>query len=230
MPMNARTLLDLLLQSGRGVADKGQDVAEKKLDVPKEGPEREAALSGMRKGATLAGVLTLLVGTRAGRRLTGTALKLGSVAAIGKLAYNAYHDWQAKQSGTPSEPGKSVDELTGSEADQRSLTLLKAMIGAAKADGHIDEVERGKIEEYIQKLELDPSTRQFVQDEIAKPLSAKEIAASANSAAAAAEIYLTSLLAIDADNDQERAYLSELVHELKLAPDLVAQLEAKARA
>ncbi len=228
--MDARTLLDQLLQSGRELADKGQNVAETKLDIPQAGPERQAALSGMGKGATLAGVLTLLLGTRAGRGLAGTALKLGSLAAVGRLAYDAYQGWQHKQAAHSGDAGKAIDELTGSQSEQRSRMLLKAMIAAAKADGHIDEAERSKIEAYLEKLELDSATQQFIQDEIAKPVDAREVASGANSAAAAAEIYLTSLLAIDVDSDQERAYLNELVHALKLAPELVAQLQAKANA
>jgi len=56
-------------------------------------------LRGLGKGAAAAGALALLVGTKGGRRVTGTALKLGSLAALGGVGYTAYRNWQEKQSG-----------------------------------------------------------------------------------------------------------------------------------
>jgi uncharacterized membrane protein YebE (DUF533 family) len=228
--MDVRALFDQLLQSGRDLASKGQSLAEQKLNIPSEGPQREAALSSMGKGAAIAGVAALLLGTKAGRGLTGVALKVGSLAAVGGLAYKAFQDWQAKKGGAPTDPGPAAGTLSGPQLDQRSLVLLKAMLAAAKADGHIDENEQARIDAYLQKLNLDPEALHLVKDEIAKPLSAREIAAGADSPAAAAEIYLTSLLAINIDSDQERAYLDELARELKLPPELVSELRDQAKA
>ena len=78
-------------------------------------------------------------------------------------------------------------------------------------------------------LALEPETVAFFKEELAKPLDLKEIAAGADSPAAAAEIYLTSLLVIDQQNEQERAYLDDLAKELKLTPELVAAIESQAK-
>jgi len=229
--MNVQALFDQLLQSGRELASKAQTVVEQKLNIPSEGPERKAALSSMGKGATIAGVAALLLGTSAGRGLTGVAVKVGSLGAIGGLAYKAFQDWQAKQQGTPvTDPGPAANTLSGPHLEQRSLVLLGAMLAAAKADGHIDEQEQSRIDAYLQKLNLDPEALHFVKNELAKPLNIKEVAAGADSPAAAAEIYLTSLLAINIDNDQERAYLEELAAQLKLPPELVSELLDQAKA
>ena len=228
--MDVRALFDQLLQSGRELASKGQSLAEQKLNIPSEGPQRDAALSSMGKGAAMAGVAALLLGTSAGRGLTGVAVKLGSLGAIGGLAYKAFQDWQAKKEGAPvADPGPAANTLSGPQLEQRSLVLLKAMLAAAKADGHIDEIEQTRIDAYLQKLSLDPEALHFVKNELAKPLSAKEVAAGADSPAAAAEIYLTSLLAINIDSDQERAYLDDLARELKLPPELVSELLDQAK-
>ena len=228
--MDVRALFDQLLQSGRELASKGQSLAEQKLDIPKEGPQRDAALSSMGKGAAIAGVAAVLLGTSAGRGLTGVALKLGSLAAVGGLAYKTFQDWQAKKGETPVDPGPAVTGLSGPQLDQRGFALLRAMLAAAKADGHIDENEQAKIDAYLQKLKLDPDALHFVKNELAKPLNVKEVAAGADSPAAAAEIYLTSLLTIDVDSEQERAYLDELARELKLPPELVSELLEQAKA
>lgn len=228
--MDVRALFDQLLQSGRELASQGQNLAEQKLNIPSEGPQRKAALSSMGTGAAIAGVTALLLGTSSGRGLTGLAVKLGGLAAVGGLAYKAFQDWQAKKGEAPVDPGPAAHTLNGPQLDQRSLVLLKAMLAAAKADGHIDENEQAKIDAYLQKLALNPEAQRFIKNELAKPLSAKEIAAGADSPAAAAEIYLTSLLAINMDNDKERQYLEELAKELKLPPELVSELLDQANA
>ncbi len=228
--MDVSALFDQLLQSGRDLVTKGQDMIEQKLDIPDSGSQRDAAWSSMGKGAAAAGVAALLLGTRAGRGLTGLALKLGSLGAIGGLAYKTFQDWQAKQGGAPIDAGEPVTALSGPPLNQRSFALLRAMLAACKADGHIDEAEQAKLDAYLQKLNLDPDALHFVKNELTKPLSAKEAAAGADSPAAAAEIYLTSLLAINIDSPAEKAYLEELARELKLSPDLVSDLLDQAKA
>jgi len=78
--MNAKSLLEELLNTGREMAAKGQAVVEKKLDIEEPGEKRDATISGLKTGAVAAGVMALLVGTKSGRKLTGSALKLGSFA------------------------------------------------------------------------------------------------------------------------------------------------------
>ncbi len=228
--MDVRALFDQLLQSGQELVSKGQNLAEQKLNIPREGAQRDAALSSMGKGAAIAGAAAVLLGTSAGRGVSGLALKLGSLAAVGGLVYKTFQDWQAKQAGAPVDPGPSVTALSGPQLDKRSMALLRAMLAAAKVDGHIDEDEQAKIDVYLQKLDLDPEALHFVKSELAKPLSVKAVAAGADSPAAAAEIYLTSLLAINIDSDAERAYLEDLAQELKLPPEIVSELLEQARA
>ena len=224
--MDIQAFTDSLLKSAEELAKKGQTLAEQKLQIPESGPEREKLLESLGQGAAVGGVLAALLGTRIGRKLTGTSLKLGSLAALGTVAYQAYQNWQGK-SGSPGTP---VNELTGPAAATRSLALLKATIAAAKADGHIDEAERSRIEAQLGKLSLDRDGMEFLKAELAKPLSAKEVAASADSPAAAAEIYLISLAVIDKKNEQEHAYLQSLASELKLSEDLVKSLESSVSA
>lgn len=227
--MDSRSLIDRLLQSGQEWVSQGRDLAEAKLKVPEAGPEREAMLSGLGKGAAVGGVLALLLGTGAGRKLTGTALKLGSLAAVGGLAYQAYQEWQRQRGVASGEAGVPVDQLSGPAAEQRGRTLLRAMIAAAGADGHLNDAERSRIEQQLQTMALEGATLELFRAELHQPLGVADIAAAADSPAAAREIYLTSLSVIDGDNEQERAYLRDLAAALELPPDLVAVLESQAR-
>jgi uncharacterized membrane protein YebE (DUF533 family) len=225
--------LDHLLQAGRDLASQGQGLAERGLGVPAQGAERDAMLQGLGKGALVSGILGLLVGTETGREVGSTALTLGGVAALGTVAYKAYQNWQQSQAGTaaaaPADPGRPVNQLTGPAADQRSLALLRAMISAAKADGHLDDTERANIHQAITSLGLEAATVAALEREIDGPLDPAQIARGADSPEAAAEIYLASRVVIDPDTWQERAYLKELAQQLGLEQGLVDQLELQVR-
>ena len=227
--MDTKGFIEQILNAGRELAEQGQTIAQNKLDIPAEGKEREATLSGMGKGAAIAGVLALLLGTKTGRGVTGAGLKLGTLGALGGLAYKTYQNWQRQQTGqTIPQTGESIESLTGPQAEQRSLALLKAMIAAAKADGHIDAAEGAKIEDLMTKLDLESATAKLIKEELSKPLDPKDIAASADTPEAAAEIYLTSLLVIGVVNENERAYLDQLADYLKIPKDLAQQMETQA--
>lgn len=225
--MNAQQILDMLLNSGKELVEKGTSLAEAKLNIPDDPEKREAMMVGAGKGALAAGALAVLLGTGAGRKLTGATLKLGSLAAVGGLAYTAFENWKSKQtdSQVAVDAGKPVNELTGEASEKRSKAILKAMIAAAKADGHIDRQERSVISQHAEKLGLDPSVAKFIKNELATALDVSDIAAEADSPEAAAELYLVSRMALDLDNDSEREYLKQLSKALGLAPDLISELE-----
>lgn len=227
--MDARQILDELLRSGKEIAEKGGSMAEQRLNIPEAGPERDAMLRGLGKGAAAAGALALLVGTRGGRRVTGTALKLGSLAALGGVGYTAYRNWQEKQSGGGGSANKDLFSglVDSSTSESRSRVMLRAMIAAAKADGHIDAAEQANIKAGVEQLELDADIADFIQTEAAKPLDVAEVAAGADTPEAATEIWLASRMIVDADNAPERSYLDSLAAELNLAPDLINELEAQ---
>ena len=233
--MDTKTFLDQLLQAGRelatqgrDLAGRGMDMAEQQLGIPEEGPEREAALSTLGKGAAAGGVLALLLGTGSGRKLTGGALKVGGLAALGGLAYQAWRNWQGSDAGEPADIGAPVDRLSGPEAEQRSRVLLRAMLAAARSDGHIDTTERARIHDGIRQLGLEETVLQLIENELDEPVDAALIARDADSPEAAAEIYLVTLMVIDPDQPDERRYLQDLAEHLKLEPGLVQVLEARA--
>ncbi len=222
--MDTKTLLEEILQSGQQLAGQAREMAERKLDIPESGEQREAMLSGMKKGALAAGALALLLGTRGGRRLGGAALKLGSLAAVGGLAYKAWQNWQQQQGADPASVA-SVDRLSGDEAERRSLILLRAMIAAAKADGHIDEAEMARIRNEMQKLGLGESAATFLGEEIQKPLDVQDVVAGVTDPEMAAEVYLVSRLVIDTENLDEKRWLDSLKAALPVDAALLDELD-----
>lgn len=192
---------------------------------------------GLAGGALAGGLAALLLGSKSGRKLGGTALKVGGMALVGTLAYKAYRNWQEGRqpapapadAGAPMLPAPSGTPFNPSgEAAQQSLgrTLLRAMIAAAKSDGHLDASEQAKIFEAMDKLPLDADDKAFIVDELRAPLDVESLAKAARTPEEAAEIYTASLLAIDVDNPAERGYLAMLAARLKLDDALVAHLHA----
>lgn len=222
--MDAKKFLDELLGAGSDLGQRGRDYAEEKLDLPPEGEERDAMLSGMGKGAAVAGALALLLGTKTGRNLGGKALKLGSLAALGGVAYKAYQGWQEQNTAAAEPAVVPVNKDTQANVDQRSLRLLRAMIGAARADGHIDSDERIRINEQIVELGLDASAAEFIQQELERPLNPVDMALGVSGVGEAAEVYLASLSVIDLDNPMEEAYLQHLATALGLDSAMVAEI------
>ncbi|MDN5871495.1 MAG: tellurite resistance TerB family protein [Nitrococcus sp.] len=217
--MNTKRLLDQLLRSGQSMLD----------DKRARGPSHGHGATGG-KGALATGALGLLLGGRRSRSFGGKATKYGGLAALGMLAYRAYDDWQRKSgTGATGQP-RTVDRVPEAEAESHSRAILKALVGAAKADGHIDERERELIDAEIAKLDDDPEVQAWLDAELRRSLDPAEVASAATSAEMASEMYLASVLMVDEQSYMERAYLDELSRQLRLDPTLRRQLEQEASA
>lgn len=183
------------------------------------------------KGALAGGALGMLLGNRKARKMGGKVAVYGGLAAVGVLAYKAYGDWKQQQGGAGAgvEP-RTVDMLPPAEAESHSQAILKALIAAAKADGHVDAREREVIEGEFSRIDATPDVRQWLQAELQKPLDPAEVARAATTPEIASEMYLASLLAADEQNFMERAYLDELARQLGLDDSLKARLEQQVNA
>ena len=225
--MDMKSLLDQLLQSGKEMAQQGQTTAEQKLGIPSEGADRDAVLSGLKSGAAAAGVLALLLGTQAGRRVTGAAVKVGGLAALGGVAYQMYRQWDTNNNAKPASSDVHQSEPAQLPAPQvpkaSSELLLKAMIAAAKADGHVDAAELEKIRNQLTSLELGDKASDMILTELTHPLDVKSLAALTNGdMTIALEVYLVSAAMLDANDAIEQNYLEDLRIALGL-PDSVKQ-------
>ena len=190
-------------------------------------------LGGLGGGALAGGLATILLTSKKGRKLGGKALQLGGMAVVGALAYRAYQNYQAGRppavsaNGAPSLPAPEGTPFNpATETDQQLLgqSLLRAMIAAAKADGHVDAEEQANIFAQLDRLALDREAKAFVIDELRAPLDVDSVARAARTPEEGAEIYTASLLAIDVDNPAERGYLALLAARLNLDDALVQHL------
>ena len=230
-------MLEQLLKSGLSMMDNRGGASRPTSSI---GNSADPGWGKFGAGAAAGGVLGLLLGSKRGRSMGGTALKYGSIAALGAVAFKAYNHWQDQQrqyaaqqsappnmASTPMNTAPSTSLLPAPE--EHSQALLKAMIAAAKSDGHLDEREQGLIHAELDRLQADAQERRWMEEELRRPLDPAEVARAATSPELAAEMYLASLLMADDTTFMERAYLDELARQLQLAPGLKAELESQAR-
>ncbi|KJK20446.1 tellurite resistance TerB family protein [Pseudomonas sp. 2(2015)] len=230
--MNTRGLLDQLLKSGQdllqnqgGKSPAGKSGGLGDLLGGKGGGGLGSLLSGAGGGALAAGAMGLLLGNKKARKYGGKALTYGGLAALGVIAYKAYGNWQAKQ-GTAVQGGpQTLDRLPPAQVEQHSQAILKALVAAAKSDGHVDDRERALIEGEFVKLSSDQELQHWLHAELNKPLDPADVARAASTPEMAAEMYIASVMLVDEEHFMERAYLDELARQLKLDPALKSELE-----
>jgi uncharacterized membrane protein YebE (DUF533 family) len=112
------------------------------------------------------------------------------------------------------------------ERQQAVVLLIRAMIAAANADGHIDAQEREAILARARDGGLDGATLQFLENEIARPQTLQQVIANAPPALAV-ETYAAAALAITVDTDAERAWLDALAAGLRLDPAAREDIDAR---
>lgn len=207
--------------------------------------------SGMMGGALSGGLINLVMGSKKGRKMGGKALKYGGAALLAGLAYKAWSDWKGGQSPQGSVPATGAGQGQGSamdwapppaasgftpDSDQDSagadfrLALIRAMIAAAKCDGHIDREEHARIHAQIAEQNLSAEEKGFLLDAFSEEPDAFAIARLARTPEQGAELYAASRLAIDPDVPAEHQYLQRLSGALGLPRELVGHLDAKVEA
>ncbi len=190
---------------------------------------------GLVGGAAAGGVMALLVGNKKARKFAGKAATYGGAAVVGGLAYRALQNWQQNKAQgaapgagqvTPSAPEPQALPAHSANFD---LALIKAMIAAAKSDGHINDIEQQRIFNAIEQMDLSTEMKALVFDLLRQPISVAEIAQGIDSLEEKSEIYLASCLAIDPDHPSELAHLEQLAQALNLPGELAQQLQLQAR-
>ncbi len=190
-------------------------------------------------GGLAGGLASNLLTSKSGRKMGKKALKMGGVAAVGALAYAAYQRYSAGKGSAdsalsqpaeaefvPAPEGSAFMPAKNNPAAQEALglTLVRAMIAAARADGRLDAKESRTIFQRIETLGLDPEDQALLVAEMGHPVDMDAIVNSATSPEVAAEIYVASMLAIDVDTADEKSYLAMLAARLNLPPELVTEL------
>ena len=227
------------LKNASSAASDAADRAEAELRGTKAGEAfgdaRQYAREHPERTLAGAGVLgALLLGTSAGRRVGGTALQVGGIAAMGGLAFKAFTNWQAGKplmDRVPGLHGLTAPPASGFTSEEQSehgvRTILLAMIATAAADSTVDAGERDRITDELRKSGLETEATGFLDAALANPATPEQVAARVGGdQKLAAQVYAAASLVADSSNAPARDYLGRLATMLGLSPDLVAHLEA----
>ena len=184
-------------------------------------------LKGFGGGVAATGLLSLMMGKKG---FGSNALQMGSMAALGALAYNAWKNYQSGQAAPASAAqGQFIpaEERSQAQTAQASELTIKAMIAAAAADGRIDTAESSAILAQIGTENAE--ARAWLEQQIHNPPTPQSLAAEVgNDPALAAEIYLASRIVCGDLERKEIVYLHELAEALHLDDALVEKLERQA--
>lgn len=208
----------------------------------------QSPAAGLAGGLAAGGVLGALIGNKKMRKkagkLAGGAVGYGGSAVLGALALKAYQNWQSAPATESPPPGRSNGSVpavaareafdpantTDASGQPMQLALIKAMIAAANADGHIDGEEQATVFEAVDNLDLDPAAKGLIFDVMRDPPTLQEVAGFAAGIEQAGEIYLASRLAIDPDEPSERRYLNDLASAMALPDGYVREIEMQVEA
>lgn len=186
--------------------------------------------AGGRPAATGGGLGDLLGGLLGGGASTGSssarssALGKTGMAILATIAMAALKNRMtggARSANLTPELQQEASRLTTPGAEE---LVLRAMISAAKADSKVDEAEVQRLVGRIDDDGVSAEEKEFLMQELRKPLDIRALVADVNSPALAAEVYAASLLAIDVDTQAEADYLRTLAAELGLDDETVAQI------
>lgn len=227
--LDPKALLDQFLggSTAGGLRNAGQSM-KNRLD-------QQTGSGGFVRGAAAGGLLGLLLGGKGLGKMAGGVLGYGGAAAVGALALKAYQDYQQRTSGVPTltpeqfanlRPDALPHAQPAADGGAFQLVLVRAMIGAAKADGHVDAAEQQRLFAEVERRGLDAEAKAFVFDLLSQPVDLGSIAGAVATPEQGAEVYLASRMAIDPDVPAERAYLDALATRLKLPAELRATLDA----
>lgn len=186
-------------------------------------------------GGALGGLGGLMIGTRTGRSIAGSAARLGALALIGGLAYKAFQNYQ---SGKPliagAAPLEAAPQGSGFEAaaasNEDAALYIQTMIAAAAADGRLDAQEQAKILGGLTQAGVGAQAEEFLANAFNRPVTVAQISDAVSSPEQAVQVYTAARIAIDPDTAGEKRFLAGLADALGIDAKLAQHIDATARA
>lgn len=185
-------------------------------------------------GAALGGLGAVVLGTQTGRSAAATAAKVGALALIGGLAYKAYQNYSEGRPMigghfTPQEAPRGSGFEPAAVTNETATLYIRAMIGAAAADGRIDGAEQQKIIGSLKQAGVDAEAEEFLANELNNPATPQELISEVQTPQQAVQVYTAARLAIEPDTHGEQAYLAALASGLGIDRELAAHVDATTR-
>jgi uncharacterized membrane protein YebE (DUF533 family) len=212
--------------------------------------DAENILDGLLRGA-LGGRGKRSRGTRRAIGRRGSLVNAGTLLAAAGVAWGAYEAWQGQRVGgkpvatppsappaVPPIPGRAGEDTVPPLPDAAGSTpvlsepvlrLVRLMISAAGADGHLGPEEREQILAEARRA----GAEDVVKQELGSPMPLADIVGDVTDPELKEQLYTLAFSVVRADETVtggERVYLAGLAHQLGLEADDVSRLEEAAAA
>ena len=143
--------------------------------------------------------------------------------------------WGSAPAGKPA-PAETWNPVPGvpapppiSAEDREGLLMLRAMIAAAKADGHVDATERARIAEQLESAGLGGAARDAVLAEFDRVTPPEALAREARDPMLAAQLYAAAVAGAASIEGAERAWLDAFAQALRLDRAAIEAIERRIR-
>lgn len=201
-------------------ADKAKNTAS---DITSKAPGGLGGLLG-------AGALGALLGSFVSK----SVLKDAALVGAGAVAWNFYQKWSQSRGAQAEEVEVFSRQTTGATVgasvpapalDNTAMLMLRAMVYTARADGHIDATEQGRILKLVEQLWPGRDMSAVMNGLMSEPIDPSRLAAEVRSPEQGDDLYRLSCLIVDVDHFMERSYLDGLASALHLSAERKAALE-----
>jgi len=185
-------------------------------------------------------LMTLFMNNRSTRALSKKMAQYNAAALLGALAYKAQACWQ------DSIALHNVNPISGHDLTQASPLphfigkrdaydeeflvpiLMKTMIAASKADGHLEADEQISLMKAAEQLSFTNKEGDILHTLMNSHISLQDIVRSVNLDKHKAQVYLAAYFAITGNNLSGQKFLEDLASAMQFSYGLTAYLEKQA--
>lgn len=173
---------------------------------------------------------------------SGSMLRVGGSTALATVLWGKYKDQIMPPPQPPQPlpppygppPAQTTDisyfNPTGpNEPNPTLVRLIRAMVFAAKSDGHIDEAEKQAINSRLGQMGSGPELAQIAGAAINEPLDPASVAAGVSGPEEAMAIFIASCSVINLDHFMENSYIDALATALGIPPEAKNDVLAAAK-
>jgi uncharacterized membrane protein YebE (DUF533 family) len=164
-----------------------------------------------------------------GKEITIHRHSSGLLVIAAGLAVGAYEAWKSRDAGGDRPPPPTPELVAHPIQSEPVLRLVRLMISAARADGHLDPGERERILAEARAA----GAEEMVAAELESPVPLSEIVGDVSDPALKEQLYTLAFGIVHAEQGitgGERIYLLGLAQQLGLDPRAVSRLESEATA
>ena len=152
-------------------------------------------------------------------------LKGALLAGAGTMLWKKLTDRVGEENAAVPQYGK-----VASTPDEQAERVIRAIVYAAKSDGHIDDREKAAINSQVGAMNLGKAAEQMVKQAMSEPLDPNNIARGLRDPREALQLYTLSRAVIDPDQFMEKNYLDALAQALGIPEDVRDQVEQQVMA